>query len=246
MSSPEKIENSRTSEQFSFSSEEVKAEYAKRIERYFDHFGSKCWWNAMGSTYFEVNKFDSISQEEGKLMDEMTDFFNKIGFFSHRQEAEEAEQLIKENFESICREYKIHLQPKKEHLVFIFDKLAGFVAQDEDLRKSIFEFKACIKDKPVYDKNGEILPEIVIYPRFGRENFEKVLSTIIKSFDEFEKYGNNLTPRFNHKINDLIFIAQSGGDVKGDFKKLNLLDKYFDKKYNYAFKVGEKPPDIKI
>ncbi len=243
----EKFKHVQDSEQFSFSSEEAKAEYAKRTERYFGPFGAKCWWNATGGTYFEVNRFDlPISPEEGKLMDEMAEFFNKIGFFTHRQEAKKVEQLIKENFDKICQEYKIHLQPKKEHIVFIFDELAKLVAQDEDLRKSIFEFKACIQDKLIYDKNGEILPEIVIYPRFGRENFEKVLKTITQLFEGFEKYGNNLTPRFNHKINDLIFVAQSGGDVKGDFKKLNILDKHFDRKYNYAFKIGEKPPDVKI
>jgi hypothetical protein len=57
--------------------------------------------------------------------------------------------------------------------------------------------------------------------------------------------GSGVVPRYNHKLSELLFVAQSGGDLKNLLKKDGLFDEYFDPKYNYAFRRGEEPPQIK-
>ena len=60
------------------------------------------------------------------------------------------------------------------------------------------------------------LPVIVVYPLAGKENSRYVLDAIVKHFSGFNsaEIGLNHTPRFNKKINELIYVASGSGDHK--------------------------------
>ena len=48
----------------------------------------------------------------------------------------------------------------------------------------------------------------------GKENAQLVLNRVYHAFPEHERLGMNITPRDNRRINNLVYWAQSGGDLK--------------------------------
>jgi hypothetical protein len=99
------------------------------------------------------------------------------------------------------------------------------------------------------------MAEIVIYPQpgpetdkggksLGRRNLEMALAAITEATRDLEGISNGKTPRENAKINDLVFIAQAGGDLKKILKSTDMIDEYFDKdtEGNYSMAKGEKLP----
>jgi len=194
----------------------------------------------------------------------------------------------KKIFESIglqktFEEYKIHLQPKKEYLPLIVDKLTKAIKNNPELREVITRFKVSLHEhskeqrwQPAMGKPvTEYVPEIVIYPLIGKKNSESALQKIMEIFknEEVEKYGNNLTPRANLKVNNLIYFAQGDGYLKKILsqaqnkneldrlklkyltegnetaiqtlpKATTLLEDYFNEKYNFGLIKGEEPPQF--
>lgn len=59
-----------------------------------------------------------------------------------------------------------------------------------------------------------------------------ILIDLFKNMND--KIGLNVCPRYNHTINELIYYAQSGGDLKDKLKKENKLELYFNKLDNFA------------
>lgn len=136
------------------------------------------------------------------------------------------------------QEFKIHIQPKRQFVPLIASRLSRLL-QNEDVRKLVGEFK--VKTAPGgVDNQGQEMPQIVIYPAMGRENAKKLLGILRDALKDDEKYGTGQAPRYNTKVNNLLFLAQSGGDLKTALAGAGLLDEYFDKDTGYTFMKGEK------
>lgn len=114
----------------------------------------------------------------------------------------------------LASEYKIHLMPKSQYVIPVLAALLGVFVKDESLCQLIYRIKVQIS--PNQAAEGEIMPRIVIYPALGKDNAQKVLDKILEIFSEYEldKIGLDLLPRYNTKINNLVYYSQSGGDVK--------------------------------
>jgi hypothetical protein len=158
-------------------------------------------------------------------------------------------------------EYKIHLQPNKEHIPTVVNRLIAMMEQHPEVTELVAGFKAKLGASkieytgPDGTKKIDQMPEIVIYPRsgpekitggktLGRDSFEKVLAAVLDATKGLEGTANGEWPRENAKINELVFAAQSGGDLKRVLKSDGLLDKVFqrDASGNYPFAKGEKLP----
>ncbi len=64
------------------------------------------------------------------------------------------------------------------------------------------------------------MPVIVIYPMLGKANAQKALNKIYEHLGKYDIMGKGVTPRYNRKINELIFYAQGAGDFKKKYKNL--------------------------
>lgn len=210
-------------------------------------YGTRHDWNQQKWYFSPRSKMEG--DKEIKILEELGGLESKARGLV-LQDEEKGKKFMGENFDKICEGYKIHLQPRREgdpqgeRRPMCVAKLIKALAENPEFKESISGFKAFFRPEQVKNNTGELIPEIVIYPRLGRENFEKALAFVYKEFKGSEKYGSNAMPRHNYKINELIFIAQAGGDLKDTLKSKKVIDKYFDKKLNHAFRIGEKPPTV--
>lgn len=116
--------------------------------------------------------------------------------------------------EALAQEYKIHLMPKSEYTPFVVEQLLKAMKTDPELRSSISQIKVINDDKKERD---EVMPSIVIYTQLGKEQAQRALDRVYAHLEPYANLGDNRTPRYNQKVNDLIYYAQSGGDWKNDY-----------------------------
>lgn len=162
---------------------------------------------------------------------------------------EEASGVIAERMPLLKQEYKIHLQPKPEATGRVLAELAKAAAEDPELRDALEAYKVS-KTAKTAEGSGVVrlgprmreggLPEIVIYPKLGRENFDKALGKLRERFAGMEELGSGVKPRYNERVNDLIYAAQSGGDLKTSLRDAGKLDEYFDAESGYSRLKGER------
>lgn len=136
-----------------------------------------------------------------------------------------------EDLEIVDNEVKIHLQPQLEQEPMVVDRLLSLLEQQPQLRDGIDAIKVRVIGNGQPEPDGHHLPEVVIYTN---NSFQACLLKFLQQ--EFcDLTGNGLTPRFNQEVaNQLIYVAQSGGDLKQWLSQEGLLDKLFDKETNYA------------
>ncbi len=109
--------------------------------------------------------------------------------------------------------YKIHLMPKKEDVVTIIMNILYYAQKDSEFGALIDTIKFKYnQNRLMY--NNQILPLIVIYPAKGQGAAQKLLTRLVEIFKGVE--GRNITPRFNRKVNSLIYYAQGDGDDKNE------------------------------
>ncbi len=112
--------------------------------------------------------------------------------------------------------YKIHLMPKNTDFYKIIYRLMQELVTNEEFVKVVPRFKFINKfiseEQLKATDESKRFPIIVIYCSSGKENAQKALNIIINMFKNIE--GLNLTPRFNEKVNSLIYFAQGDGDSK--------------------------------
>lgn len=129
--------------------------------------------------------------------------------------------------EELVNNYKIHLMPKTTNdLKKILQILVEHAITDDKFRKSIHTLKVSIKANfnSIESLKGSLklwnrdlnkdiyLPIVVIYPSSSKEAAEYVLNTLIKLYKNIE--GANISPRYNQRVNSLIYYAQGDGDYK--------------------------------
>jgi hypothetical protein len=66
------------------------------------------------------------------------------------------------------------------------------------------------------ERQSRGLPLIVVYPDLGQKNAQYVLDKIIETMGSFD-IGSGQEPKYNQKVNDLIYYAQGDRDWKEDF-----------------------------
>lgn len=147
-------------------------------------------------------------------------------------------ELMNLTHTELSAELKIHLQPIKSAVPKVWERLLNLVEKNSHLRKAVYGMKVSMDPNPIYSK-GEVVPEIVLYA-YDKNDFETIVSALQLELAEYEQYSNHQTPRFNQKVTDLIYVAQSSGDLKSALKRVGLLDEYFDASSDYAFFKGEE------
>ena len=133
--------------------------------------------------------------------------------------------------EKLAGHYQIQLMPQEKEIFKVAHLLIQALQDDQEMRPLINTFKVRrdLKLKMFDSKKFEqFYPLIVIYPAKGQDNAQKLLNRLAMIFKDVK--GIDKMPRFNIKVNDLIYYAQGDGDAK----KQPELKQYFDKKNNLA------------
>lgn len=125
----------------------------------------------------------------------------------------QANQEWQEVADSVVQEYKIHLMPQGDPTQTIVTLLT-LLKKDPELQHLIAAFKVMVKDKLVV--NGVYYPRIVVYPAQGKENAQKALNKLYAGLKDIKGLG--LRPRYNAKVNDLIWVAQGDSGYKNQSK----------------------------
>jgi len=166
-------------------------------------------------------------------------------------------QEVKVEEARIMSEFKIHLQPSRDRIGLVVRRLTDTLTdpKNQDLREALMGFKIRRPPGAAAKDQTKIMPEIVIYPRVGtgstpeelsraRANAEIALAKVTAATQDLVGLGQrDRTPRYNARINDLVYIAQSSGDFKEFLEREGLLDEFFDPETNYAYRYGERPLD---
>ncbi len=144
--------------------------------------------------------------------------------------------------EKLGTEYKIHIHPRMELTPTVVDRLLMAVRMDPYLRNNISALKIARTSNQEEKYANGVIPNIVIYPR--RRNTPQESQEVVQLLTQ--RLGRHLAdldtpeanaheiPRFNLQMTPVIFLAQSGGDLKENLKDLGLLDRYFDASKNYG------------
>lgn len=127
----------------------------------------------------------------------------------------------------VSREIKIHLMPDTQDQPMVLDRILELISQNPTLKDKI----QAIKVREVGNNSPDNLPEFVIYTT--DESLTELLKILMEEFSDL--VGTGRVPRFNDEVlNKLIYVAQSGGDLKNSLDQMGVLDKFFDKNANYA------------
>ncbi len=141
-----------------------------------------------------------------------------------------ADPFAQETLGHIAGNYKIHLMPHREFIVEIVKKLIHALKRDPSLAELIINFKVLYKPATTETMRvkemleGKRMARIVIYPAEGKDKAQKALNKIVDLFKDDVTKGIGMAPRWNQKVNDLVYFAQ--GD--GDYKKLPEYERYFE------------------
>jgi len=197
----------------------------------------------------EIKKLASTNVifDEQKLID-------KIKKIAHSTSFDNVRAQIALAYIARIDEYKVHLQVKPEYQFWVLHKLNWIIRDNET-------FKSCIdaiKMHNFYDivMGESLVPSIVIYlsgnnlKQTSQEKVDclkNVLEILRKVFGKYsKKIGLDITPRYNYKVDELIYFTNGPGDVKTEMQKDNVLDEYFIESspdglsYNYSFLKSNK------
>lgn len=125
---------------------------------------------------------------------------------------------VEEAKDTLSLEYKIHLMPKPEYSLFILDKLLDVISKDRSLQETVSTIKI-LNDE--HKKRRQIMPTIVVYTQLGKDNAQRALDKLFVSLHEYaEVVGSDDFPRYNQKVDPLIYYANGGGDFKNSFLEM--------------------------
>jgi len=146
---------------------------------------------------FNGQRFDIVLRDGSKDLDKLSET--------------EKDELVK----VAAREFKIHLMPKPQYMLPIIRMIFDLLKKNPALVTLIHLMKI-ISLPGVKDKHKLELPSIVIYPILGRENAKLVLDAFRKFFSSYDvkQLGEDRQPRYNTRVNELIYYSNGGGDFK--------------------------------
>lgn len=165
-----------------------------------------------------ISSYEFIKEEIGEYLDLLNNFKSYLSRYTES----ELDLFTRQSRNLLVGYYKIHLMPNKENYI---RTLTTLVLLWEKFKLPMYSFKI---HKGTYNKEllaetSDYLPSIkkkkklifasiVIYPFYGKEN----LITILECLNKYTKpeWGSGITPRYNIKLNDLIYYAGGDGDVK--------------------------------
>jgi hypothetical protein len=143
-------------------------------------------------------------------------------------------------------EYKIHLMPRLSEMGHVVEAIQEAIYNDPEFSDSVAQYKVLKdnfdenknikKDELILDRNGQIFPRIAIYAD-NKQSAQKILDKICELFPDQAKLAQgspqeDVTPRYNVKVNELIFYAQGSADIKAELKNYQLDES--DRKYKYV------------
>jgi len=154
--------------------------------------------------------------------------------------SEEFKEMQKISIAQLSSTYKIHLQVAKKYFTSLVDDLFQLFSSSADNRDSPLHDIKAFKITTEYKKSRYIekaMPTIVLYVRLLYEPLEernKILDDIINVFvTRYQHVANKIAlrdddgqairPRWNARINDLIWIAGGNGDDKKEY--IHLLER---------------------
>jgi hypothetical protein len=142
--------------------------------------------------------------------------------------------------------YKIHLMPTEGNIDDVFERLLVLIKNNKKLQDVVSyvkimprygEMKARIEEAAQTGNLMYINPLIVVYPAEGKKNAQQALNIIYQAFKDTP--GMNITPRFNAKVTDLIYVSQ--GDA--DFKSQPENQPYYEQPYKVYYSKEILPED---
>ncbi len=154
-----------------------------------------------------------------------------------------ADPVAREKLSHIAGNYKIHLMPHRQFVPEIVILLIKALKQDPTLGPLMASFKVKYKSETLHtiglkkQPQEERMPRIVIYPAEGKEQVQRLLDKIIMLFKDQVDKGIGIGPRWNQKVNNLIYFAQGDGDAK----KEPMFAQYFEQPnmiYYHPFFTG--------
>lgn len=115
-----------------------------------------------------------------------------------------------------CNTFKIHLMPKLYSIDFIYDVAARLLTNPvllENVQSSKFQAHNVGQHitQETMKSYSDVPPFVVLYT-FSKEKAQNVLNEVYKLFKNVP--GSGIRPRFNGKLNDLIWFAQGNANTK--------------------------------
>lgn len=156
---------------------------------------------AGGYVFFDNNGQRSVSS--GVILPRVLSITDRDPLLLNKRVAEATKELVKT--------YKIHLMPDENmDATEILVRLNKALRTDPELSSTIQTFK--ILYNPT--KQGNVnFARVVIYAN-GKEQAQKILDALYKNNVIKDIKGSAIRPRFNGRVNDLIWVAQGDGDYK--------------------------------
>ena len=155
-----------------------------------------------------------------------------------------SEQQFKREQDNIAKEltqaYKIHLMPSEgSDYTLLLKTIVDALRSNPTLRKMVPVFK--IAPIAITSRTGQTLPRIVFYIETGKDDAQQALNILYDLFKNTR--GAGIRPRFNAKVNDLIWVAQGDGDHKG-----SEYDRFYElpEKYYYRSNFTGVPQDYHL
>ncbi len=146
------------------------------------------------------------------------------------------QEIIRESINIMSLEYLICLQPKVEFLLWTINRLLYCWYSDPYLYNNIYKIKVLInlyrsRGIKEFNLDTDVLPIIVIYPRYGKTIARRCMSLISYYFFPYKRYGNpNSQPTYFNKLDDLMYYTNGSLDIKKYVKFI--LGKNKDKIFN--------------
>ena len=195
-------------------------EIADRSSLFGDKTGRRKMVHPGGGYLFfpDVNPATETRDQEDKFRVDYRNASNGIYSYLHGTIGSLTGREKKE-MEVLVQRYKIHLMPKQEYIPFILGKLIDAIESDPDLKEAINSFKVIDRTEEERKARPEVFPVIVVYARLGKQNAQTALSKIYQALAQYSGLGMDECPRFNQRVNELIYYAQSDGDIKKNYKR---------------------------
>ncbi len=156
---------------------------------------------AAGYVFFDNKGQRSVSS--GVILPKVLYITDRDPIVLNKKVAEATKELVKT--------YKIHLMPDENmDATEVLIRLDKALRSDPELSAAVQTFK--ILYNPT-QQGGVNFARVVIYAN-GKEHAQRILDALYRNNIIRSIKGSGIRPRFNGKVNDLIWIAQGDGDYK--------------------------------